>query len=167
MNRFWRTLLLTSLFVGTTDLILAYSTQFAHTGKFADKLLYYIAGGALGLETSMQGGFWIGLLGLFFHFFIAFSFTFLVFMAFSILKMQSFNKYSLWVSGMLYAIFVSCVMRFIILPLTKLPVQPLNIQNELVEWLFLGIVFGIPIFLSASQYYKKNASQNSSRLSGV
>jgi len=167
MNRFWRTVLLTSLFVGITDLILAYAMQFAHTGKFADKMLYYMAGGALGLQTSMQGGFWIGFLGLFFHFFIAFSFTLLVFLAFPLLKMQSFNKYWLLVSGMLYAPFVSCFMRFIVLPLSRLPVQPLNVQNELLEWLFLGIVFSIPIFLSASLYYKKIESNNSSRLSGV
>jgi len=156
MNRFWRTLLLTSLFVGITDLILAYSMQFAHTGKFADKMLYHMAGAALGFETSRQGGFWIGLLGLFFHFFIAFSFTLLIFITFPKFKMQSLNRYWLLVLGMLYAPFVSCFMRYIVLPLTRLPAQkPLDVQGELLGWVIFGIVFGIPIFLSASRYYKK------------
>jgi hypothetical protein len=156
MNRFWKTVLLTSLFVGITDLILAYSMQFAKTGKFADKMLYYMAGGALGLETSMQGGFWIGLLGLAFHFFIAFSFTLLVFILFPKLKMQSLNIYWLLAVGMLYAPFVNCFMRYIVLPLTRLPGQkPLDIQKELIGWIIFGIVFGIPIFLSASGYYKR------------
>ena len=75
MNRFFKTVLLTGLFVGTTDLLAAYITQWIKTGKFADRMLHYIAGGALGLETSMKGGNGVAFLGLFFHYFIAFAFT--------------------------------------------------------------------------------------------
>src|SRR5258708_847486 len=136
MKRFWSMVLLTTLFVGTTDLILAYSTQFIKTGKFADKMLYYLAGGALGLETSMKGGFWTGFLGLFFHYFISFSFTLLVFLVYPRLKMRSLNLYWLLVLGMLYSPFVQCFMHFIVLPLTRLPARgPLNIQKELIGWI--------------------------------
>lgn len=156
MKSFWKSVLLTALFVGTTDLILAYSDQFIKTGKFADKMLFYIAGGALGLETSMQGGFWIGLLGLTFHYFIAFSFTLLVYTVFSKLKMQSLNLFWLLVLGMLYSPFVNCFMRYIVLPLTRLPPQkPLDIQKVLLGWIVFGIVFSIPIFISASRYYNR------------
>jgi hypothetical protein len=79
MNRFLKAVLLTGLFVGTTDLVSAYITQWIKTGKFAEKMLNYIAGGALGLENSIPGGNGVALLGLFFHYFIAFSFTLLFF----------------------------------------------------------------------------------------
>ena len=59
MKPFWKTVLLTWLLVGTTDITAAYVHQFVITGKFAGKMLQYIAGGALGLENSMKGGFWV------------------------------------------------------------------------------------------------------------
>ena len=154
MKRFWKYVLITALFVGTTDLIAAYVDQFVKTGKFADKMLYYMAGGALGLQTSMKGGFWIGLLGLSFHYFIAFSFTLLFFVAYPKLRLQSLNKYLLCIFGLLYGPFVACFMQFIVLPLTKLPPQsPLVIKKAIIGWMILGVVLGIPIALSASRYY--------------
>jgi hypothetical protein len=155
MKSFWKTVLLTALFVGTTDIIAAYTDQFIKTGKFADKMLYYMAGGALGLKTSMQGGFWIGFLGLLFHYIIAFSFTLLFFIAFPKLKLQWVNKYWIYVIGFLYGPFVACFMKFIVLPLTQLPPTPFVFQKAVIGWIILGTVLGIPIAISASRYYKK------------
>jgi hypothetical protein len=152
MKSFWKTVLLTGLFVGVTDLTAAYVNYFIKTGKFASKMLQYIAGGALGLEKSMQGGFWVVLLGLFFHFFIAFSFTLLFFILYPKLKFLSFNKY---IVGFLYGVFVACAMGFIIIPLTKLPPNHFVFKKAVVGWIILGVVLGIPIAISASRYYAK------------
>jgi hypothetical protein len=76
-KRFIKTVILTGLFVGTTDLVSAYVDQLIRTGKYASGMLKYIAGGALGLEASMSGGNGVAFLGLFFHYFIAMSFTLL------------------------------------------------------------------------------------------
>ena len=150
MKPLLRRVLLTGLFVGTTDIIAAYVTQYIRTGKFADMMLHYIAGGALGLETSMQGGFWIGLLGLCFHYFIATSFTLLYFLAFPRVKILSFNKF---IVGFSYGLFVGACMTFIILPLTRLPDNPFDFQKAIVGWAVLGIVLGIPIAISAYNFY--------------
>lgn len=152
MKAFLKTVLLTALFVGTTDLAAAYIDQYVKTGKFADRMLYYIAGGALGLERSMQGGFWIGLLGLIFHYFIAFSFTLLFFLAFPKLRLSSLNKYLV---GLFYGPFVGAFMSFVVLPLTALPPSPFQFSKAIVEWLILGVVLGIPISISAYQFYRK------------
>ena len=152
MKPFWRVVLLTSLFVGTTDIIAAYINQIVKTGKFPDKMLHYIAGGALGLEESMKGGFGTQLLGLSFHYFIAFSFTLLFFLAYPRLKFLSFNSY---IVGFLYGVFCSCFMSFIVLPMTKLPQSPFVLQNAIVSWLILGVVLGIPIAISATKYYHR------------
>lgn len=150
MSRFFKAVLLTGLFVGTTDLVAAYVTQWIKTGRYADKMLHYIAGGALGLGTSMQGGNGVALLGLFFHYFIAFSFTLFFFWVFPRLKFLSFNKYLV---GMLYAVFVALVVNQLILRLTPLPVRPFDLSAALPGWLTLGVVLGIPIAYNTYRYY--------------
>jgi hypothetical protein len=156
MKPFWKTVLLTGLLVGTLDISAAYINQFIKTGKFAGKMFQYIAGGALGLENSIPGGFWIGLLGFFFHYFIAFSFTLLFFVAYPRLKFLSFNKYLV---GFLYGIFVGAFMTFVVLPLTKLPDNPFVFQKAIVGWLILAVAVGIPVAISASGYYNIHHDQ--------
>jgi hypothetical protein len=156
MSRFFKTVLLTGLFVGTTDLVAAYVTQWIKTGKYADRMLHYIAGGALGLDESMQGGNWVALLGLFFHYFIAFSFTLFFFWVFPRLRFLSFNKYLV---GMLYAVFVALVVNQLILRLTPLPVQPFDLSGSIPGWLTLGVVLGIPIAYNAYRYYGVDAPE--------
>ena len=155
MSKFFKAVLLTGLFVGTTDLLAAYITQWIKTGKFADRMLHYIAGGALGLETSMQGGNGIAFLGLFFHFFICFAFTLLFFIVFPRLKLLWFNKYLV---GMLYAIFVAIVVNQVILPITPLPTSPFNLSQSIIGWITLGVVLGIPIAFNAYKYYGVDSS---------
>jgi hypothetical protein len=150
MNRFLKAVLLTGLFVGTTDLVSAYITQWIKTGKYAEKMLNYIAGGALGLETSIPGGNGAALLGLFFHYFISFSFTLLFFLLLPRVKFLAFNKYLM---GMLYAVFVNVVMGLVILPLSRLPTGPFSVANSIVGWITLGVLFGVPIAYNAYKYY--------------
>jgi hypothetical protein len=157
MNRFWKTVLLTGLFVGATDLVAAYISQLIKTGKYADKMLHYIAGGALGLETSMQGGNWVALLGLFFHFFIAFAYTLFFFWIFPRVKFLAFNKYLI---GMLYAVFVGLTMNQLVLRLTPLPVGSLNLEYAVTGWMTLGVVLGIPIVYNAYKYYGVGGKQS-------
>ena len=156
MSRFFKTVLLTGLFVGTTDLVAAYVTQWIKTGKFADRMLHYIAGGALGLETSMKGGNGVAFLGLFFHYFIAFSFTLFFFLIFPRLKFLWFNKYLI---GMLYGVFVAVMMGQVILPITPLPTSPFSLSNSIIGWITLGVVLGIPISYNAYEYYSVNLSR--------
>jgi len=155
MKPFWKTVLLTWLLVGTTDITAAYVHQFIITGKFAGKMLQYIAGGALGLENSLKGGFWVGLLGLCFHYFIAFSFTLLFFISYPRFRLLRANKYLI---GLLYGVFASSFMSFIVLPLTKLPRNPFVFQKAIVGWIILGLVLGIPIAISANKFYQKSKS---------
>jgi hypothetical protein len=150
MNKFFKTVLLTGLFVGTTDLMYAFTTLFIQSGKFTEKMFNYIAGGALGLETSMKGGTGIAFLGLFFHYFIAFAFTLFFFWIFPRLKFLSFNKYLV---GMLYAVFVNLAVEQVILRLTPLPPGSFSLTEAYVNWVIFGIVFGIPIVYNAYKYY--------------
>jgi len=150
MKPFFKTVLLTGLFVGSTDIIAAFTSQYIKTGQFAAKMFHYIAGGALGLESSMKGGTAVAFLGLFFHYFIAFAFTLFFFLIFPRLKFLAFNKYLV---GMLYGVFVAETMRLIILPLTPLPPNGFDLARSVVGWHTLGVVLGIPIVYNAYKYY--------------
>ncbi len=150
MNKFFKTVLLTWLFAGTTDIISAFITVYIHSGKFPAKMFHYIAGGALGLKTAIAGGNAVAFLGLFFHYFIAFAFTLLFFLLLPRVKFLSFNKYLI---GMLYAVFVNQVMEQLILRLTPLPSGTFDLANEYIGWISFGIVFGIPIAWNAYKYY--------------
>jgi hypothetical protein len=150
MSRFFKAVLLTGLFVGTTDLVSAYVTVTIKSGKWPSGMFYYLAGGALGLETSMKGGNWVAALGLFFHYFIAFAYTLFFFLIFPRVKFLSFNKYLI---GMLYAVFVNVSMDQIVLRLSALPVRSFNLSDSYIGWVTFGIVFGIPIAYNAYKYY--------------
>jgi hypothetical protein len=150
MNKFAKIVLLTGLFVAATDIMYAFVMAMIKTGHFPEKMFLYLAGGALGLEKSMQGGVGIELLGLFFHLFISMSFTLFFFLIFPKLKFLSFNKYMV---GMLYGIFVNLAMRFIIMTVTPLPQPPFNLSKAVFDWILFGIVFGIPIVYNTYKYY--------------
>lgn len=147
MKPFFKTALLTGLFVGVTDIIAAHISVWIQSGNFPTKVLQYIAGGALGLETAMKGGIGTALLGLLFHFFIAISWTMLFFVVFPKLRFLHFNKY---VVGFLYGVFVGVCMTFLILPLSALPASPFVFSRAIVGWSILGTVLGIPIAVSAN-----------------
>lgn len=150
MNRFFKAVVLTWLFVGTTDLVAAYVSQWIKTGRFADKMLYYIAGGVIGLDDSMQGGNWVAFLGLCVHYAIAFCATLFFFWIFPKLKFLSFDK---WVIGMLYGVVVNVVVSLVINWFTPLPSSPFVLANVIVAWLVLGVVLGIPIAYNAYKYF--------------
>jgi hypothetical protein len=150
MNKFFKTVLLTALFVGTTDLVSAFISIYASSGKFPEKMFNYMAAGALGIDTAIKGGNAVAFLGLFFQYFISLSFTLFFFWIFPKLKFLSFNKYLI---GMLYAVFVNLVMGQLILPLTPLPGSPFIVTRSYIDWVILGVLFGIPIAYNAYKYY--------------
>jgi len=155
MKSFWKNVLLTTLIAGTADITYAYINQYIKTGKFAEKMFQYIAGGALGLKKSIPGGIGVQFLGLFFHYFIAFSFTLLFFLAYRALNFQKLKFHWFLLIAILYGPFVNLFMRFIVLPLTLLPgPKTFDIKKVAIDWLFFTIVFALPIAFMTRRYYK-------------
>lgn len=152
MKPLYRTILQTGLLAGTLDILSAYVHVFLRTHEISKKMFHYIAGGALGLEKSMKGGFGVVMLGIFFHYFIAFAFTLFFFLIYQKLNIASVNKY---ISGLLYGLFVWFVMNMLVLPLTKLPPRPFEAQNAIINALILMVLVGLPISISAHHYFKK------------
>ena len=164
MKSFVKTVLLTGLLVGTTDIIAAYISTWIRSGSFPSKLLQYIAGGLLGLDTSMAGGWPVGLLGLGIHYFIAMTWTVFYFVAAPKIRLTSFNPY---VVGFFYAVFVASMMNYVVLPLTALPKSPpsFHLVPSLIGWTTLSIVLGMPIAVSAYRFYRRKITLSEAQLS--
>jgi hypothetical protein len=146
----FKTVLLTGLLVGTLDISYAYINVTVQSGKFPGKMFNYIAGGALGLDTSLHGGTPVAFLGLFFHYFIAMAYTVFFFLLFPRLKFLWYNTYLV---GILYAVFVEVTMSQVILRISRVPSGQFNLNTIFPDWVIFGVVFGIPIAYNAYKYY--------------
>jgi hypothetical protein len=150
MSPFFKRVLLTGLLAGVLDLTYAYLDVLVRSGRFAAKMFQYIAGGALGLASSMKGGLPVILLGVFCHFFIAFSFTLFFFLLYRKIKLSLLNPYVL---ALLYGIFIWCVMNLLVLPLTALPPRTIDWGKGAFDALMFGLSFGLPLVFSARWYF--------------
>ena len=164
MNRFWKSVLLTTLVAGTLDIISAHVDQTIRTGSFPGKMFYAIAGAAIGMKNAFTSGPAIILLGIFIHYFISFSFTLFFFVVYPSVAKVSPNKY---LNGFLYAVFVQAIMTFIVLPLTALPHTPFVFTiDTLVGLLVFTVVFGLPVSLMTDKYYKTKHNITSTETAG-
>lgn len=150
MNSWIKAVLFATLIAGLMDITSAYIDVYIRTGHISTKMFQYIAGGALGLDTSLKGGLGVQALGLCIHFFLAFSYTLAFFLIYPKLHLQQFNKYLV---GFIYGFLVGMFMTFIVLPLTKLPHNPFDFAKALKAWLILAFMLGIPVSFIANRYY--------------
>jgi hypothetical protein len=152
MKPFIKRVLLTAALAGTLDILSAYTNVFIKTHHISKKMFNYIAGGALGLKDALSGGGGVVLLGVFFHYFIAFSFTLFFFLTYRKFRLSSVNPY---VMALLYGLFVWAVMNLVVLPLSLLPSSPFSFQKSIVDMLVLSVMIGLPVSLSANRYFAK------------
>jgi hypothetical protein len=136
-----KALLLAGLIVGSIDILIAFIDAWFTYHSTPGRVLKYIASGALG-KTVFSGGVSIVLLGVLFHFIIAFSFTFLFYFIYPRLMQLLKNKI---VIGILYGIFVWAVMIFAVLPLSLIHQEPFNFLKSLKPILILTVAIGIPL----------------------
>jgi hypothetical protein len=113
-------------------------------------MFQYIAGGALGLKNSINGGIPVILLGVFFHYFIVLCFTVFFFFIYRKNRFFGLNKY---VAALIYGIFIWAVMNLVVLPLTALPPSKLEPGRALLDASILAVMIGLPVSLSARAYY--------------
>lgn len=151
---FWKTVLVVTAIAGTLDIIAAHLHIWAVTGKFPGKMLKAIAGGALGVQRAVQGGFGTMALGLFFHYFISFAFTLLFFLFYPRVALLRKNRYAI-ATG--YAIFTWAIMNYIVLPLCRLPWRAPNFADKqlYIGWVIFTAIFALPIVVGASRYFDR------------
>jgi hypothetical protein len=142
------------LVVGTLDISAAFTHYFLKTGKNPVDVLKFVASGFFGGDAFTDGAEMI-VAGLAFHYFIVFSFTMFFFLLFPKLNFLAKNKI---ITGILYGVFVWCVMNLIVVPLSKIPQRPFNLSSALINMAILIVCIGIPLSFRASNYFKKARS---------
>lgn len=162
-NKFTKAILLTGLIAGTLDAIAA-SVQYMikSDGDNPLKVWRYVASVAFGPEARSKDLYTMAAWGLLFHFLIALSFTLFFFLLYRPIRSLLTNKY---VAGVVYGIFVWCVMNLLVLPLVNGKDLSLHIEklttaykDSLIGMGILIIAIGLPISLLADRYYSKKVS---------
>jgi uncharacterized membrane protein YagU involved in acid resistance len=142
-----RTIISATIIVGILDAIAAI-VVYGLFNHFTPVAIYqFVASGVLG-NASYSGGLGTALLGLVFHFFIAFAFSWLyVRLSPSI---PWLNKKST-AAGLIYGLFVWVIMNGVVIPLTKIPPSPFNLVSVIsIAWHM--ILVGLPIALLVREY---------------
>jgi hypothetical protein len=140
-----KAIILTGLLAGTLDItsaVVASQVPPIPVGR-------YIATGIFGRE-ALSGGVGMGVLGLFLHYVIAFSWTILFFLAYPKVSILSKNKI---VVGLCYGIVVWLVMNLIVVPMSSVPRGPLQLRGIIINVSILMVMIGLPISIMAHRYY--------------
>jgi len=149
MNTLFSTKLLKAgLIVGTLDILAAFINFFVKTHKGPAPVLKFIAAGVFG-KDALTGGSRMVVLGLLFHYLIAFTFTLFFFWIAE--KVPAVLKFRI-LTGVMYGIFIWTVMQFLVLPLSRVPRLPFNPVNAFVAVIILIICIGIPLSFMASRH---------------
>lgn len=145
----WKQILKTGLLAGTLDIVAACTQAYVMRGTTPDTVLKFIASGVLG-STAMKGGAEVALLGLLFHFVIAFSCTIIFFLVYP--KLQVLHK-SIALNSLLIAVVAWAVTTLIIIPLSKIHPAPLQLQRAVIAISILYVCIGLPVAAAAKKLY--------------
>src|SRR3977135_2967879 len=143
----WKVIAGATLLVGTLDISDAF-IFYGLRGVTPARILQGIASGVLG-RSAFGMGHRSALLGLFFHFFIAFCPP--------VVFLLASRKFPVgrhpWLYGALFAITLYCVMNYIVLPLSKIGLRPTPPLIPLINGV-AALVFciGIPLAFIARRY---------------
>ncbi|WP_341842714.1 hypothetical protein [Chitinophaga caseinilytica] len=116
-----------------------------------DRVFKYVASAGAG-PSAFEGGNAFILLGLFFHFLVAYGWSLLFFWAYPRLALLQGNR---WLTGLLYGLVVWACMRLLIVPLTLAPVGKLTWNGVLTGMAIHMVCVGLPIALSAYYWYRR------------
>ncbi len=146
----WKVIACATLLVGTLDISDAF-IFYGLRGVTPTRILQGIASGVLGRAAFGMGRSSV-LLGLFFHFFIAFSATTVFLLAARKLPLSRRP----WVYGALFGIALYIVMNYIVLPLSRIGLRPTPPLVPLINGV-AALVFciGIPLAFIARRYIPK------------
>src|SRR5690606_5318172 len=148
----------TALLAGTLDITAAFINTYLRSGSTPEIVLQFIASGVLG-DRSFEQGIFTALLGLIFHYFIAFSWTVIFFLIYPELKLSSSSKIF---SGLIYGIIIWLIMNLIVVPLSNTPqFSPGVIQNIIgLAFIMFLVVLPISLMFHKSKHTIKPAQAN-------
>lgn len=146
----WKNITKTALLAGSLDITAACLQAWFMSGVTPEQVLRYIAGGAFG-KTAYSGGLEMPLLGLIFHFFIAFACTACYFWVYP--KWRLLGR-RLWLDSLLIGLVAWIVTTQIIVPLSHIKASPIILEKALMAIGILVVCIGLPIAWGAKKFYQ-------------
>src|SRR5882757_140739 len=151
LNSPLKTIVTAGLVAGTLDISAAIIQYLIRGGKHPQIIFKYIAGAVFGSDAYTTGGTGMIICGFLFHYVIAFIFTILFFFLYPAFVKVIKNAVAL---GAIYGLIVWTIMNLLVVPMTKIPSHPFDVQRSIIEALILVFCIGIPISLITSKYYR-------------
>lgn len=136
------------LLAGTLD-ITAAIIQTLLAGGSITRLMQYIASGVFG-TAAFDGGMPYAVMGLGFHYLIAFGWSFLFLLIYP--KLTFAPRHRL-LTGIAYGVVVWFMMNRVVLPLSNVPQRPFDPVRSLIAAAVLMVAIGIPLSFLASRHY--------------
>jgi hypothetical protein len=138
------------LLVGTLDILAAIVHFKIATGKDPVLIFQYIASAVFGKDA--YGGSLMPVLGMLFHYFIAYSFTIIFFFFYPRLALY---KYNAVLTGIAYGILIWFAMNVIVVPLSKIGKFSFKLSGVLLQASILIVMIGIPLSFICKRYFLK------------
>lgn len=146
----FKTIILAGLFVGSLDILAAFADVFIETGKGPEGVLRYIASGVFG-KNAFSGSSIMILMGLAFHFIIAFALTIFFFIVYPKIKpLQT----SILLTATIFAIVSWAITNLLIVPLSNTPDKPFRFADALKASLILFFTIGVPLAIIFRNFFK-------------
>lgn len=141
-----------TLLAGSLDITAACINAYLSRGVSPGYVLQYVASGVFGKE-AFNSSYGIMLMGLFFHFIIAFSCAAVFFLLYPKLK---FLKYSIVLNSLLIVLVAWAVTTLIIVPLSNVSKGgTFNLARAAISIGILFVCIGLPISILVKRYYEK------------
>jgi hypothetical protein len=146
---FFSSALKSGLIIGCLDASAASLQAYMVSGVSPDRVFAFVASGAFG-QSAFEGGSIMALIGLFFHFIVAISWTFIFYAAYPKLTILQSNKFFV---GMAYGIFIWLIMNFVVIPLSLIGLRPFNLVSASIQIIIHLFVIGVPISYLTNKFY--------------
>jgi len=151
-NSALKTILIAGFVAGLLDITAAMISYYLRTDQGPTRMFQGIASAAFGKE-ALTGGTGMAIMGLVFHFIIAYIFTIFFFIIYPKIKLYSANSIAI---GLAYGICVWAVMNLVVLPLSRIPPFTIKPENARIQMGILMVCIGLPIALIVGRYYKRS-----------
>ena len=144
----WKSILATTLFAGTLDILAACLNAYLSVNITPDKVLKYIASGVFG-NAAFSGGTSMVLFGILFHFVIAFACTAVFYWLY---PKVPFFKFSLTVNAVLIAVVAWLVTTRLVIPMSHIAPPPFSLSKAVISIFILIVCIGIPIAYQSKRF---------------
>lgn len=146
----FKAILWSGLVAGILDSIAGVIVYYIYFDLNPLQVLQFIASGVYG-PSAINGGFYMILVGTFFHFIIAYTCAIIYFYLY--IKSAQLQKYTI-ISGLVFGLGIWAVMNLLILPYTNIPKSPFDASLALVGIIWHMVLVGLPIAIITAIHFK-------------